>query len=244
MTGISPTRVIGGRYVVLGVLVRDGGIAVWRAEDRVTGDQVAVTELRPPGGQGADERRLVRERLLRAARAAGRIDHPAILCVHDIVTDGDTDHLVTELVDAPVLADRVAAEGPLAVAAATELARQLAAALQAAHAAGIVHGDVTPRTVLQPPGGCVRLAGLGVAEALDPARRERDPAFAAPELRTGGAATAESDLWQLGATLHVALHGRPPDGPVDPSGPLGEVLAGLLRDVPRERPTARQVVAA
>jgi eukaryotic-like serine/threonine-protein kinase len=244
MSGIRPTRMIGGRYVVLNVLVRDGSVVVWRAEDRVTGELVAVTQLRLPEGQGRDERRQVRERLLRAARAAGRLAHPAIVPVHDVVTDDDVDHLVTELVDAPALADRVAADGPLDPSAASEIAWQLAGALHEVHTAGVVHGDVTPQWVRQGPDGGVRLPGLGVAEALDPARRDRDPAFVAPELRAGGPATAESDLWQLGVTLHVALHGRPPAGSeIDPSGPLGEVLGGLLRDAPRERPSARQVVA-
>ena len=71
MSGLSPTRVIGGRYVVLGDLGRGATGAVWRAADRVTGRQVAVAELPLPGGLGPDERHLVRERLLRAARAAG-----------------------------------------------------------------------------------------------------------------------------------------------------------------------------
>jgi eukaryotic-like serine/threonine-protein kinase len=243
MTGFSPTRVIGGRYVVLGDLPRGGTGAVWRAADRVTGREVAVAELHLP-----DERHLVRERLLRAARAAGRLGHPGLVTTHDVVTDGDVDHIVTELVDAPTLADRVATAGPLDEPAAVATARQLAAALHAAHTAGIVHGDISPRTVLLEPDGRARLADVGVAEAVDPLRVSRDPAFLAPELCGGGPATPESDLWALGATLHVALLGRPPSDDAAPEvgagSALGDVVAGLLRQAPRDRPTARQVATA
>lgn len=241
MTGFSPTRMIGGRYVVLG----DIGSDVLRAADRVTGGQVAVEELRLP--RDPDGRRLVREELLRVARTAGRLDHPGFVTIHDVVTDGDADHIVTELVDAQALADRVTADGPLDERAASAMARQLASALQAAHGAGIVHGDINPHTVLLGSDGTVRLAGVGVAEAVDPQRATRDPEFLAPELHDGGPATPESDLWAFGAALHVAVLGGPPaDGavPVFGGGALGSVLAGLLRREPRERPSARQVAGA
>jgi eukaryotic-like serine/threonine-protein kinase len=245
MTGFSPTRMIGGRYVVLGGIGGAGAGAVWRAADRVTGRQVAVAELHLPPEPG--EHGLVRERVLRAARAAGRLDHPGLVTIHDVVTDGDVDHIVTELVDAPTLADRVVADGPLDEDAASALARQLAAALHAAHTAGIVHGDVSPHTVLFGADGMVRLAGVGVAEAVDPQRTNRDPESLAPELREGGPATPESDLWAFGATLYVALLGCPPadgEAPEVGGGALGSVLAGLLQPLPRDRPTARQVVTA
>jgi hypothetical protein len=244
MTGISPTRVIGGRYVVLGELGRAGTGMVWRAADRVTGRQVAVAELHLPADP--EERSRVRERLLRAARAAGRLDHPGLVAAYDVVTEGDVDHVVTELVDAPSLADRVTTGGPLDERAAAVMARQLAATLHAAHRAGVVHGDVNPRSILLPPDGQVRLAGAGVAEAVDPLRTTRDPAFLAPELRDDGQATPESDLWALGAALHVALLGRPPSDDVTGSvgGTLGGVLAGLLRRAPQDRPTARHVTTA
>jgi eukaryotic-like serine/threonine-protein kinase len=245
MTGTSPTRVIGGRYVVLGGLGRVDIGMVWRAADRVTGRQVAVVELHLPADP--EERSRVRERLLRAARAAGRLDHPGLVAAYDVVTEGDVEHVVTELVDAPSLADRVTTGGPLDERTAAAMARQLAETLHAAHSAGVVHGDVNPRSILLPPDGQVRLAGAGVAEAVDPLRTTRDPAFLAPELRDDGKATPESDLWALGAALHVALLGRPPSDDVAPGsvgGTLGGVLAGLLQRVPEDRLTARNVTLA
>jgi hypothetical protein len=244
MTGLSPTRMIGGRYVVLGTIGSARTAAVWRAADRVTGRQVAVAELHLPTGPG--ERGQARERVLRVARAAGRLRHAGLVTIHDVVTDGDVDYIVTELVEAPSLTERIAGDGPLDAHAASAMARQLAAALQAIHGAGVVHGEVNPRNVLLPPDGTVRLAGAGVAEAVDPVRTTRDPAFLAPELRSGGPVTPEADLWAFGAVLHLALFGRPPaDGAAPESGgALGSVLAGLLQPAPRDRPAARQVAGA
>ncbi|WP_343943685.1 protein kinase domain-containing protein [Pseudonocardia zijingensis] len=245
MTGLSPTRVIGGRYVVLGAIDTAADGPVWRAADRVTGNEVAVAQLCLPADQ--DERRHAREQVLRAARAAGRLEQAGLVAIHDVVTDGEVDHVVTELVDAPTLGERVATGGPLVEPAASALARQLAAALQAVHAAGVVHRDVGPHTVLLAPDGTARLARAGVAEAVDPRRATRGPAFLAPELRAGGPATAESDLWACGAVLHLAVLGRPPADdsvPVLGGGALADVVTGLLRPDAHERPTARQVVAA
>jgi len=245
MTGFSPTRMIGGRYVVLGDIGGVGAGSVWRAADRVTGRQVVVAELHLPADPG--ERRLARDRLLQVARAAGRLRDAGFVAVHDVVTDGDVEHIVTELVDAPTLADRVASDGPLDEGAAAAMARQLAAALHAAHSAGIVHGDLGPHTVLLGSDGKVHIAGAGVVEAADPRRTTCDPAYLAQELRDGGQATPESDLWALGATLHFALLGRPPGegaAPEPGGGVLSDAILGLLRPAPRDRPAAWQVVGS
>src|SRR3954451_3708288 len=125
MQPAAPTRVIGGRYVVLAELGRGGMGIVWRAEDRVMGRQVAVKELHLPVGLPAEERRLFRDRLLREARTAGRLSDAGIVTVHDVVTDDGVDHIVMELVDAPTLAEVVARSGPLAEQAALSVAGQL-----------------------------------------------------------------------------------------------------------------------
>ena len=113
MDAVTPTRVIGGRYVVLAELGRGGMGIVWRAEDRMMGRHVAVKELHLPEGLGPDDRRLFRERLLREARTAGRLNDPAIVTVYDVVSDAGVDHIVMELIEAPTLSDVVARSGPL-----------------------------------------------------------------------------------------------------------------------------------
>src|SRR6478609_2983974 len=170
MGAVTPTRVIGGRYVVLAELGRGGMGIVWRAEDRMMGRHVAVKELHLPDGLGPDDRRLFRERLLREARTAGRLNHPGIVTVYDVVTDNGVDHIVMELIEARTLADLVAENGPLDERIATSVAQQLLSALGSAHAAGVAHRDVKPGNVMLASAGRVKLTDFGIAQATDDTR--------------------------------------------------------------------------
>jgi hypothetical protein len=261
-----PTRVIGGRYVVLAELGRGGMGVVWRAEDRVMGRHVAVKELHLPAGLAPDERLLFRERLLREARTAGRLNAPGIVTVYDVVTDGGVDHIVMELIDARTLADIVAQHGPLDEARAADVARQLLAALQVAHAGGVVHRDVKPANVMLTAAGRVKLTDFGIAQAADDPRLTStgaligSPGYMSPERLEGGPATPAADLWALGATLHLAVRGTAPfqrdttpatisavlhddPPPVRTRGPLGAVVGGLLQRDPAARLTGPQAAA-
>lgn len=266
MNPLHPTRVIGGRYVVLAELGRGAMGVVWRAEDRVLRRQVAVKELHLPGGLSAEERTVFRERLLREARTPGQLDDPGIVAVYDVLTDQGTEHIVMELVEARTLAEVVAASGPLDETAATVLGTQLLAALQVAHRRGVVHGDVKPGNVMLPADGSVKLTDLGVAQAADHLPRTAtgavtgSPGYTAPELLDGAVATPAADLWAVGATLFHAvvghgpfrrdtteatveavLHGDPP--PVHARGPLGSVITGLLQRDPQARLSGAQAAA-
>jgi hypothetical protein len=261
-----PTRVIGGRYVVLGELGRGGMGVVWRAEDRVMGRHVAVKELHLPAGLSPDDRRLFRERLLREARTAGRLNDPGIVTVYDVVTDRGVDHIVMELIDARTLAEVVAQHGPLDEARATDVARQLLAALQVAHAGGVVHRDVKPANVMLAAGGRVKLTDFGIAQAADDSRLTStgaligSPAYMSPERLVSGSASPAADLWALGATLYAAVQGTAPFQretaaatisavlhadlpPLRTRGPLGAVVGGLLQRDPAARLTGPQAAA-
>jgi serine/threonine protein kinase len=266
MSAVSPTRVIGGRYVVLAELGRGGMGIVWRAEDRVMGRQVAVKELHLPAGLGEAERRLFRERLLREARTAGRLNHPGIVTVYDVVADGGVDHIVMELIEARTLADVVAESGPLGETAVASLAQQLLDALGAAHDSGVVHRDVKPTNVMLGARGRVKLTDFGIAQAADDPRLTTtgalvgSPGYMAPERLEGQPATPSSDLWSLGATLYLAVQGLSPfardstaatifavlhaDVPTTRTrGPLGPVIAGLLQREARARLGGPQALA-
>jgi predicted Ser/Thr protein kinase len=258
-----PTRVIGGRYVVLSELGRGGMGVVWRAEDRVIGRQVAVKELRLPPGLPAAEHARFRERLLREARTAGRLNHPGIVTVHDVICDEGVDHIVMELIEARTLADIVAADGPLDETSVTEVARQVLAALRCAHEDGVVHRDVKPSNIMLAADGRVTLTDFGIAQAVDDPRITStgllvgSPGYLAPERLSGGPVAPPADLWALGATLYHALEGVGPfqrdstaatiyavmnSDPPAPRcrGPLGPVIAGLLIRSPQSRLTAEQ----
>ena len=266
MSSVTPTRVIGGRYVVLAELGRGGMGIVWRAEDRMMGRHVAVKELHLPDGLGPDDRRLFRERLLREARTAGRLNDPSIVTVYDVVSDGGVDHIVMELIEAPTLADVVARHGPLGENSVIEVARRLLGALRTAHERGVVHRDVKPSNVMLSPDGRVTLTDFGIAQAADDPRLTTtgsmvgSPGYMAPERLDGGNADPASDLWSLGATLWFAIQGRGPfardstaatiaavvnaDVPTTRTrGPLGAVIAGLLQRDPRARLTGVQSMA-
>ncbi len=258
MTSVSPTRVIGGRYVVLGELGRGGMGVVWRAEDRVMGRQVAVKELHLPQGLSPEDRRQFRDRLLREARNAGRLNDPGIVTVHDVITDDGVDHIVMELIDARTLTEVVRADGPLDERSVTAVAQQLVSALNTAHQAGVVHRDVKPSNVMLGSGGRVKLTDFGIAQAADDPRSTTtgsvvgSPGYLAPERLEGGPASPASDLWALGATLFYAIYGEGPFAretsaatlsavlhadvpPVRARGPIGTVIGGLLQRSPEAR---------
>lgn len=266
MQPAAPTRVIGGRYVVLGELGRGGMGIVWRAEDRVMGRHVAVKELHLPTGLPAEERRLFRDRLLREARTAGRLSDAGIVTVHDVVTDAGVDHIVMELIDAPTLADVVRRNGPLDEEAALALAVQLVSALRVAHESGVVHRDVKPSNVLVRGDGRIKLTDFGIAQAADDPRLTTtgsiigSPGYLAPERLSGENAGPASDMWALGATLYHAVTGTSPFDrestaatiaavlhapipPVPTRGVLGTVIGGLLQRSPQARLTGPQVAA-
>jgi serine/threonine protein kinase len=162
----------------------------------------------PPGGLAPDDRRLFRERLLREARTAGRLNDPGIVTVYDVVTDGGVDHIVMELIDARTLADVVAQHGPLDEARAVDVARQLLAALQVAHAGGVVHRDVKPANVMLAAAGRVKLTDFGIAQAADDPRLTStgaligSPGYMSP--RAAGGRPRHARRRPVGAGRHAA----------------------------------------
>jgi len=263
--GVEP-RVIAGRYAMTGELGRGGMGVVWRATDRVIGREVAVKELRLPAGSAAGEQAVLAERVLREARAAGRLNDPAVVTVHDVVIENDVPFIVMELVSAPTLADVVARSGPLPPEQVADLAGQVLAALECAHAEGVVHRDVKPANLMLLPNGRVKLADFGIAQAVDDPTVTvsgtivGSPAFIAPERIRGDAAAPASDLWSLGATLFYAVEGWSPferrstaatlhavvnDAPqlVRCPEPLASAVTGLLITEPGARLTGEQVRA-
>jgi eukaryotic-like serine/threonine-protein kinase len=273
MAASADRRLVAGRYALGPPLGRGGMGVVWRAEDVLLGRQVAVKEVELPAarlagdGPGLPEREqaAVRQRALREARAAARLNHPGVVTLHDVVEAGGHLFLVMELVDAPTLRGLVEGRGPLDPAAAARIGLQLLDALEAAHRSGIVHHDVKPANVMVPAAAPAKLADFGIASLEDTQRTLTGAAFGslpyvAPEQASGRRGGPAADLWALGATLWFAAEGAPPfrrDGPAatlaailhDPpgeqrrTGPLGPVLLALLAKDPERRPAAPAVRA-
>src|ERR671914_152754 len=259
-------RIIADRYVLTALLGRGGTGVVWRAQDVVLGREVAVKEVVFPPAMAETERRPAQARGLREARAAARLNHPAGVTLFDVVQHQGGTFIVMELVNAPTLADLVRAQGPLSVGRVAELGGQIAGALEAAHAAGIVHRDVKPGNVMVPASGLAKLADFGIASLQgDPQLTSTglvigSPAYMAPEQARGEASGPPVDFWGLGATMYYAVEGAPPfdrgtsiatlaavvnDRPRVPAraGPLTDLLTALLAKDPAARPSGPKVRA-
>lgn len=239
------SRVVGGRYLLLAELERRGFGPAFRAEDRITGRQVVVTEIQLP--DMPDRPETLRERLLTEVRTAGRLRHPGVVPVQDLVADRSRDgllreHLVTERPEARTLTEALTGE-PMPARTVAAVGRDVLAALRAMHDHGVVHGGLTPDCVLVSADGSALVTDIGLARAVGPrpvdAGGSGDPsAFVAPERRAGGPDTPAGDLWSLGAVLHHAIGRRPPS-----NGPLAEVISGLTVVDPVDRPAPAEAAA-
>jgi serine/threonine protein kinase len=257
---------VADRYALRAPIGRGGMGVVWRAHDLVLGREVAVKEVVLPATMAEAERGPAQARVLREARAAARLNHPAVVTLYDVVQDGGGTFIVMELVAAPTLAGLVAEGGPLPPGRVAQVGVEVVGALAAAHEAGIVHRDVKPANVMVPAAGSAKLADFGVASLQgDPQLTSTglvlgSPAYMAPEQARGEGAGPAADLWALGATLFFAVEGGSPfergssvatvaavvsEAPRPPrrAGPLAPLLTALLAKDPTARPTGPKVRA-
>jgi serine/threonine protein kinase len=257
------TRLVAGRYALGGVLGRGGMGTVWLATDRVLERRVALKEITFPVDLTGEERAVLRERTMREARAAARLDHPRVTKVYDVVEEDGKPWLVMELVAARTLQDILEEQGPLPPAAVARIGLDVVDALEAAHEAGIVHRDVKPANVLVDDGGRACLTDFGIASTTGDSSLTTagaligSPSYMAPERAHGDEPRPPVDLWSLGATLYTAVEGRPPydrgeamatllsvvsdhPAPTVRAGRLDPVLRGLLTKDPAQRSTADQ----
>jgi serine/threonine protein kinase len=257
------TRVVAGRYALSEVLGRGGMGTVWLATDRVLEREVALKEVTFSVDLTDEERTVLRERTLREARAAARLDHPCVTTVYDVVEEDGKPWLVMEHVSARSLQEILEEQGPLAPGAVARIGLDVLAALDAAHHAGIVHRDVKPANVLVGRNGHACLTDFGIATTTGDSSLTThgaligSPSYMAPERVNGEEPRPPVDLWSLGATLYAAVEGRPPfargeamatmmsvvsehPAPMVQAGPLEPVLRGLLTKDPAARATAEQ----
>jgi serine/threonine protein kinase len=254
-------RVVAGRYELGSVLGAGSSAVVHRARDLRRGVEVAIKCFRP-GGSERDLRQQRQEMALLA-----RLDHPGLVRLHDGGLVDDCPFVVTDLVEGPTLAQRIASGPPLAPGPVRRLGAHLADALAHVHAAGIVHRDVKPANVLLGNGGRPRLADFGIARTLEATAATADgcvvgtAAYLAPEQVRGERVAPATDVYALGLVLLEALTGRReyPGAAVEsatarlyrspavpeglPAG-LSTVLNAMMQDDPRRRPPAAAVAAA
>ena len=206
-------RLLVGRYRLLEPLGRGGMGQVRRAWDQALGRPVAIKLLELDQADPA-----AAERFRREAQTTARLTHPNIVTVFDTGTDGNTAFLVMELLPGPSLQDRLDREGPLPVADAVAAGAQAAAALAAAHAAGVVHRDVKPANIAHDGHGQVKVLDFGIARLNETARAGLTQtssvigtaAYLSPEQASGAPVGPQTDLYALGCVLFALLTGAPP----------------------------------
>lgn len=244
-----------------------GGYVIERALG--TGGSGQVYLVRGPDGTQAALKRVdahddpvAAERLRREVRALTAVRHPAVPRVLDAELDEEETFVVFEYIEGASLVDEVLSRGPLKGEALAHCAERIAGALEAAHAAGVVHRDVTPANVMMSPHGAV-LIDFGLSHREEDARLTREglvsgtAGYVAPEVIDGAEPGAIADRWSWAATIAFAMTGQAPFGVGSsairktlqatwkaPAVTGAEaLLAALDRDVDA-RPGMRDVVAA
>lgn len=259
-------RLLAERYRLVQAIGKGGMGTVWLGHDETLDRRVAVKEVRVPDGLDPAERAALIERQLREARICARLNHPAIVTVHDVIQEDGRPWVVMELVDGRGLNTVVAEDGPMPLDQVADIGVQALDALHHAHAAGVLHRDIKPSNIMLRADGQAILTDFGIATLEGDSRLTQEggligtPGYLAPEQLQERTARPESDLWALGATLYYIAEGRPayhretstatalapatsdPDAP-ERSLPLWPLLSELLDRDPAARPSSEEAMA-
>ncbi len=207
--GLDPTTI--GRYVVLGTLGQGAMGTVYLGEDPMLKRGVALKVVHP--GKAQDRETALR-RFRREAEISARLNHPNVITVFDVgEEEGIGPFLAMEFIEGESL-DALVRRGPIEPQRAVEILVQAAAALDAAHALGIVHRDVKPANLMVAKDGRVKLMDFGIAKEQEQSSTTAallcTPGYTAPELLDGAGASAVTDRWAFAVTAFECLEGVPP----------------------------------
>jgi serine/threonine protein kinase/tetratricopeptide (TPR) repeat protein len=225
-----------GRYRIKGQLGAGGMGVVYRAHDERLGRDIALKVL--PAGALADE--TARARLLREARTASSLNHPHVCTIYEVLEEGGSVAIAMEMVEGRTLRELVAL-APLPIDSATRYGAQIADALAHAHERGVVHRDLKSANVVITPEGRAKVLDFGLAKRAsgdgdhpgDDALQLTQsglvvgtPAYLAPEVLSGAASDARSDIWALGVVLYEMVAGKLPFG----GRSVVEVATAIIND--------------
>ncbi|HEX6355374.1 serine/threonine-protein kinase [Actinophytocola sp.] len=250
-------RVVANRYRLEEQIGSGGGGVVWRATDERLGRPVALKRALSGDGDPQRFRQLERE-----AKLLAQLNHRHVVTIYDVLDDNGECWLIMEYVPARSMAEL----DVVAPRQAAKLGAQIADALAAVHAKGILHRDIKPGNVLMISDDEVKLADFGIsrdaagdATVTGPGLLTGSPGYVAPEVANGAAPTAASDVFSLASTLFAVVEGESPVGSTTDdmrlrlrraangaiatprrSGPLAPVLERMLRVDAGQRPTAAE----
>jgi serine/threonine protein kinase len=233
-----------GPYEVLGPIGAGSMGEVYRAQDHRLGREVAIKVL--PVVFTADPDRV--RRFEQEAKATGALNHPNVLTIYDIGSDGGAPYVISELLEGETLRERLARLMP--IEAAVEFARQVAEGLAAAHAKGIVHRDLKPENLFVTRDDRIKILDFGLAklmagagaapgEGTQPGTVMGTAGYMAPEQVRGGHVDHRSDLFALGTILYEMLAGR---RAFDAPSPV-ETMHAIVAEQPVKLPEARPAVS-
>jgi serine/threonine protein kinase len=258
---VHADQIVAGRYRLAERLGGGGMGVVWLAHDERLRRTVAVKQvILPPS---LDDARLeeIRRRTMREGRIAAKLHHPQLITVYDVIEDDGRPYLVMEYLPSTSLAKLLAENDPLPPEEVARIGAQAAAALTAAHGAGVVHRDVKPGNILVGDNGTVKITDFGVSRVVEDVAGTATgtfvgtPAYLAPEVAQGKDVTFASDVYSLGATLYKAVEGTTPAGSSDnpmlvlhriasgtlnpprKAGPITDLMRRMLNTDPDQRPT-------
>ncbi len=242
-------------YRIVSPLGAGGMGVVYRAVDTRLDRPVALKVIAPALDDGGQSRR----RFLKEARAASAFTHPNIVTIHEVDAAGGVDFIVMELVDGRSLEQRLQAGG-LPIDDVLAIAQQMAAALESAHAAGIVHRDVKPANVMVTTSGHVKVLDFGVAKRVETAEPDAATApgatatragtvlgslaYMSPEQSQGLAVDGRSDVFSFGVVLYEMLAGRRPFTGSTPVEVTARILEGSPPPLEAARPDVPPALAA
>src|SRR3954462_5274299 len=228
-------------------MVGTGGMStVYRAFDIVLERQVAIKLMHREIAEESDQL----ERFRREARAVAQLNPPHVVGVIDAGEDERTPYIVFEYVEGETLKDRIRRCGRLPISEAVAYAIEIARALGAAHARGIVHRDVKPQNVLIDEEGTAKVTDFGIARTLDQEGLTADGRvlgttdYVSPEQALGHAVTGQSDLYSLGIVLFEMLTGDVPFTGENQVAVAMKHVREELPDLQLRRPEASSALAA
>ncbi|MEE2057407.1 serine/threonine-protein kinase [Rhodococcus artemisiae] len=260
---VGPDHLVAGRYRLDSKLGGGGMGAVWLAHDNRLGRSVAVKQVISTADLDPAAAEEIRRRALREGRVAAQLTHEHAISMYDVALHYGEPWLVMEHLPSRSLAQVMNAIDALPPYVVAQIGADVADALTAAHATGIVHRDVKPGNILIAErgndAGVVKISDFGIARAKgdnDPSSVIiGTPAYFAPEVARGSDPTEASDVFSLGATLYTAIEGQPPFGyeadsiallhrvargeiiPPTRTGLLTDTLLTMLEPDPARRPT-------
>jgi serine/threonine-protein kinase len=254
----------GGRYELISRIAIGGMGEVWEATDHVIGRTVAIKILKDEymGDPG------FLERFRAEARHAALVNHEGIASVFDYGEENGSAFLVMELVPGEALSTILERDGTLSTDKTLDIVAQTSAALQAAHAAGLVHRDIKPGNLLITPDGRVKITDFGIARIADQVPLTATGQvmgtvqYLSPEQASGHPASAATDIYSLGIVAYECLAGKrpftgesqvaiamaqineqPPPLPPTVAAPVQNLVFAMIAKKPEDRPSSTAVVA-